>query len=789
LYLLPLEHDRNSPQLAAMISKRRQPAAAANEAALSVPAGIPPAFTDNGLPPHIGRRKLRLGRFLMAALSAAMFCVLMLVLRLQGLIESGVLLQTFGLSVIASGVFLLIFLSRLNERATDPSLTGEMMTVAVSVLLYIMYMSSTAREMLPIFIGMILLFGVFRFSGRELLRYAVAFLLAYGAVIALSRRLDPQGAGIAKDFARWLVLATALPLFVWVGGHVSKFRRRMDERKAFYQTIWEACADVVIVVDGNAVIRYVNPAITRVFGHDPAELIGVPLSRLQPPQSAPGEGEDLQAMAQRQRSLARAQTREAVGWHRAGRPLPVEATFTTVVLDGEQMVVGFLRDITERRQSEERIRHMANHDVLTELPNRMLLTDRLNHAIAGAVRHGESVWVAFLDIDRFKLVNDSLGHATGDALLRTVAARLLSVGRDSETVARLGGDEFVLVLPQRSGASLAHGVVRRFLDAVGQPVIVQGHELMLTCSIGIAVFPGDGHDADTLIEHADIAMYRAKERGRNGFCFYTSSMNELALERLRVEGELRSALELGQFVLHYQPQLDLSSGRIVGVEALVRWQHPEKGLLAPAHFINIAEETGLIVPLGNWVLRTACEQNKRWQRAGYATVRTAVNLSARQFAQPGLTESIAAALRESGLDPSELELEITESMVMTDVERTIVTLRDLKSLGVQLSVDDFGTGYSSLAYLKRFPIDVLKIDRSFVRDMTSDAGDAAIVTTVIALAHNLGLTVVAEGVEEPAQLEFLKRHGCDSAQGYLFSKPVPGESLARMLQIRATAAV
>ena len=774
-----------------MISPHRRPAATSNDVDLSVLAGAAPEFAGTDRVRHIGRQQLRLGRFMMAALSAAMFCVLVLVLYLQGLIESRVLLHALGLCVIASGTFALIFLGRLNERAADPSLTGEMMTVAVSVLLYVMYRSDTAREMFPIFIGLILLFGVFRFSGWDLLRYAVAFLLAYGAVIGLSWRMDSAGAGQARDVARWLVLATALPLFVWVGGHVNKFRRRMDERKAFYQTIWESCADVVIVIDANALIRYVNPAIARVFGHDPAGLVGTPLSRLQPPSSAPSDGDDLLAVAERQRGAAAAQTREAIGWHSAGRPLPIEATFSTVVLDGEQLVVGFLRDITERRHAEERIRYMANHDVLTGLPNRLLLKDCLNHAIAGAVRPGESVWVAFLDIDRFKLVNDSLGHTIGDALLKTVAARLLSVRRDTDTVARLGGDEFVLVLPQRSdvSAGLAHGVVQRFFDAVAEPVALQNHKLMLSCSIGIAIFPGDGHDADTLIEHADIAMYRAKERGRNGFCFYTASMNELALKRLRVEGELRSALELGQFVLHYQPQVELRSGRVVGVEALVRWQHPTRGLLAPAHFIDIAEETGLIVPLGDWVLRTACAQNRRWQRAGHPQMRIAVNLSARQFAQPHLTESIASALRESELDPGDLELEITESLVMADVERAIGTLRELKALGVQLSVDDFGTGYSSLAYLKRFPIDVLKIDRSFVRDMTNNADDAAIVATVIALAHNLGLTVTAEGVEEPEQLEYLKQHGCDTVQGYLFSKPVATEALARMLQEPAAAAL
>jgi diguanylate cyclase (GGDEF)-like protein/PAS domain S-box-containing protein len=438
-------------------------------------------------------------------------------------------------------------------------------------------------------------------------------------------------------------------------------------------------------------------------------------------------------------------------------------------------------DITVRKLTEQRVHHVAQHDVLTGLPNRSLLQDRLGQAVAGANRSGRPVWVMLIDLDRFKYVNDSMGHKAGDVLLMTVAARLRTALRDTDTVARLSGDEFVVILSEDS-EPLRPEIVQRVMDSVAQPILLGSREFFVTCSVGVAAYPSGGTPADSLIEHADIAMYRAKKLGRNNFQFYTPAMNEESLERVRIESGLRSALERNEFVLHYQPQVDLQSGRIVGMEALIRWQHPELGMVPPSRFVGVAEDTGLIVPIGAWVMRTACAQNKAWQDAGLGELRVAVNLSARQFSAADLVPGIEAALRDTGLAPAALELELTESLFMGDIAPAVELLHRMKALGVKLSIDDFGTGYSSFSYLSRFPIDVLKIDRSFVADITHDANDAAIVDSIIALAHNLRLSVIAEGVETAEQLDYLRRQGCDEMQGYYFSRPLPAHEFEQLLR-------
>jgi len=440
-------------------------------------------------------------------------------------------------------------------------------------------------------------------------------------------------------------------------------------------------------------------------------------------------------------------------------------------------------DITARKLTEQRVHHVAQHDVLTGLPNRSLLQDRLGQAVAWSARNGRPVWVMLIDLDRFKYVNDSMGHKAGDVLLMTVAARLRNALRDTDTVARLSGDEFVVILSEHS-EPLTPEIVQRVMDSVAQPVLLGSREFFVTCSVGVAVYPSDGTPSDSLIEHADIAMYRAKKLGRNNFQFYTPAMNEESVERVRIESGLRSALERNEFVLHYQPQVDLQSGRVVGMEALIRWQHPELGMVPPSRFVGVAEDTGLIVPIGAWVMRTACAQNKAWQAAGLGSLRVAVNLSARQFSAADLLPGIEAALRDTGLDPSCLELELTESLFMGDITPAVELLHRMKALGVTLSIDDFGTGYSSFSYLSRFPIDVLKIDRSFVSDITHDANDAAIVDSIIALAHNLRLSVIAEGVETAEQLDYLRRQGCDEMQGYYFSRPLPAHEFEQLLHQR-----
>jgi diguanylate cyclase (GGDEF)-like protein/PAS domain S-box-containing protein len=455
------------------------------------------------------------------------------------------------------------------------------------------------------------------------------------------------------------------------------------------------------------------------------------------------------------------------------------------LFDAQQQFKGYRgtgTDITARKLTEQRIAHIAQHDALTGLPNRSLLQDRLGQAVAYSVRSGHPLWVMLIDLDRFKFVNDSMGHKAGDVLLMTIAARLRSALRDTDTVARLSGDEFVLILTEHDDEHLNPEIVQRLMDAVAQPVMLGSKEFFVTCSIGVAVYPTDGAGADSLIEHADIAMYRAKQLGRNNFQFYTPAMNEEAMERVRIESALRCALERNQFVLHYQPQVNLESGQVVGMEALIRWQHPELGVVAPHRFVSVAEETGLIVPIGAWVMRTACAQNKAWQDAGLGHLRVAVNLSARQFGAPDLLADIAAVLAQTGLAPDRLEIELTESLFMSDVTVAVDTLHGMKRLGVNLSIDDFGTGYSSLSYLSRFPIDVLKIDRSFVSDITRDASDAAIVASIIALAHNLKLDVIAEGVETAEQLAYLRRHHCDEMQGYYFSRPLAAPEFEQLLR-------
>ena len=442
-------------------------------------------------------------------------------------------------------------------------------------------------------------------------------------------------------------------------------------------------------------------------------------------------------------------------------------------------------DITSRKRSEQAIHHVAQHDVLTGLPNRSLLQDRLGQAVAAAQRTGRAVWVMLIDLDRFKFVNDSMGHKAGDVLLMTVAARLRGALRDADTVARLSGDEFVVLLCEPEEQPLSADIIARLMEAVAQPVMLGIKEFFVTCSIGVAAYPLDGTPADSLIEMADIAMYRAKKLGRNTFQFYTPAMNEEASERLRIEGALRSALERNEFVLHYQPQVDLRSGRIVGMEALIRWQHPEMGMVAPDRFIGVAEETGLIVPIGAWVLRTACRQARAWHDGGLGALRVAVNLSARQFGAASLLGELRSVLAQTGLPAACLEIELTESLFMSDVGEAVELLHAMKALGVKLAIDDFGTGYSSLSYLSRFPIDVLKIDRSFVAAIARDSNDGAIVNSIINLAHNLKLAVVAEGVETADQLDYLRRHDCDQMQGYHFSKPLPADQFEALVRRQA----
>jgi diguanylate cyclase (GGDEF)-like protein len=430
---------------------------------------------------------------------------------------------------------------------------------------------------------------------------------------------------------------------------------------------------------------------------------------------------------------------------------------------------------TQLREHQERLYHLVHHDNLTSLPNRLLLQDRLQRMMVKAKRNKTYAAVLFLDLDRFKKINETLGHDIGDKLLLEVAKRLEKCVRRSDTVARLGGDEFAIILDDLRDTKFVAVVARKILNTLSKPAFIEDYELYATSSIGISLFPDDSEEVDGLMRCADTAMYRAKEAGKNNYQYYTADMNTRAFEFLLLESGLRKALDNDELVVFYQPLIDLSTNKLNGMEALLRWQHPEKGMISPGDFIPLAEETGLIEPIGDWVLRAACEQNKEWQDAGYPPVKVSVNMSARQFSNKNLVENISNVLEETCLKPEYLCIEITESVNMQDVKSTIAKLQKLHNMGVSLSIDDFGTGYSSLSYLKLFPINDLKIDRSFVFNITTDSADAAIALSVIVLAHSMNLNVVAEGVETKEQLELLRKQGCDYVQGFLFSRPLSAD--------------
>jgi diguanylate cyclase (GGDEF)-like protein/PAS domain S-box-containing protein len=560
-------------------------------------------------------------------------------------------------------------------------------------------------------------------------------------------------------------------------------RERLLEALHLRNHAIEASPNAVIITSAEGPIfpvEYVNPAFEKSTGYSLAEVVGLNCNFLQ--------GEDTEQPAIEEIRLAlreRRACRVTVRNYRKDGTLFWNDLHVTPVADASGEIRHFVAsqyDVSAMKAYEAELHAHVNTDALTGLSNRNLLRDRLSQAISVAGRFGQRVWVVFLDLDRFRLVNDSLGHQAGNAVLVQTAARLSDVLRETDTIARLSGDKFVVVLDERDVASPPVIVIQRILETIRAAFQVQSQEVFLTASLGIAIFPEDTADVDRLVEHAEKAVYRAKEKGGDGFQFYAPQLTAFALERLEVESDLRRAIEHGEFLLHYQPQVDVKSGRARGVEALIRWQHPSKGMIAPDRFISIAEGCGLISPIGEWVLRTACQQVKRWHQAGLADMCIAVNLSARQFMQDDLVQIVAGVLAETGLDPRFLELELTESMVMTDVAKATATLHELKRLGVRLAIDDFGTGYSSLAYLRRFPIDVLKIDRSFVQDIADDSDSAAIALLVISLAHSLRLDVVAEGVETEQQLNFLVDGQCDQIQGYYFSKPLPaGPALTVLL--------
>jgi diguanylate cyclase (GGDEF)-like protein/PAS domain S-box-containing protein len=560
-------------------------------------------------------------------------------------------------------------------------------------------------------------------------------------------------------------------------------RRRATEMMRLQELAIDAATNAILIVDARAEDRpvvHVNRAFERITGYRADEVIGRNCRFLQ---REDRDQPDLQRL--RDAVAAGSEVSVLLRNYRKDGTLFWNAIRISPLRNDAGIVthfVGIQSDVTELKQYQAELEYRANYDGLTGLANKNLLTDRLDHAIAFTDRSHRKFALLYLDLDRFKIINDSLGHASGDVLLRTIAMRLRECVRESDTVARLGGDEFAVILNELDNTGSIGAVSQKILTEIDQPVKIDGREVFTSASIGVCVFPEDGETRDALLKNADTAMYRAKQHGRNQVCFYTEDLNAGALERLQLEADLRRALATHEFELHYQPRVDLSSGRIMSVEALIRWRREGHGVMPPAAFIPLAEETGLIVPIGEWVLRTACEQMKRWRDAGYGHMRVAVNLSPRQFRQPDLTGTISAILRDIGLDSRHLELEITEGIAMHDPQVTQRLLQDLGAIGITHAIDDFGTGYSSLAYLKRFPIDYLKIDQSFVQGVPDDLDDANIARAIIGLGRSLEVMIIAEGVETEAQRAFLHAQGCHEMQGYLFCKPQPAEGLAEVLR-------
>jgi diguanylate cyclase (GGDEF)-like protein/PAS domain S-box-containing protein len=593
------------------------------------------------------------------------------------------------------------------------------------------------------------------------------------------RALRRDGQRVWADVQGSACVYEGRPAVMGVALDVSK-QVAFEHQSRLANRVFESTSEGIVITDANCRIEAVNPAFSRITGYSPDEAVGK-LSRMMTGQGAQEKiNRDMLAhLATDEHWQGEMRDRRKNGeWY------PAWLSISTV-RDADRNItnyVGVFTDNTRRKQAESRLQFLATHDSLTGMLNRSGFMAQFTDEIVRARGDNRQLGVLFIDLDRFKTVNDTLGHLAGDQLLVAAAERMRQQLKDSDLAARLGGDEFTVLMNDQQSSGAAAKLAERLIASMAQPFVINGQEMFVTASVGVACYPADGIDAATLLKNADVAMYRAKQRGRNTFQFFTSDMNTLAFEQLLLENSLRRAIERSEFELHYQPQFATVTGQVAGIEALIRWRHPELGLVLPGTFISMAEQNGLIVPIGAWVLQEACRQAKAWHDAGWHFGHIAVNLSARQFASDDLLDTIRAALDKSGLTPSLLELEITESTIMQNPQEAVTLLGKIRDMGVALSVDDFGTGYSSLASLKQYPLDSLKIDRSFVKGVPSDADDVAITEAIIAIARKMGLHVVAEGVETSEQADFLRQAGCDVAQGFLFGRPASASELERQLQ-------
>lgn len=587
----------------------------------------------------------------------------------------------------------------------------------------------------------------------------------------------------------FLVILLSIVFFVFIFLMVLLFiylRNRQDlklkassaESEKKFESVFESTTDAIIVADQTGIILQWNSGAETIFDYSKEEALGSNLEIIIPEPFVEAHRKGLKRYLDTAVPHVIGQRIELIGQRKDGSKLPIEMSLGTWKIDKGIFFSSIIHDITERKNAEAKIHSLVYKDSLTGLPNRRLFNDHLVSTLNHVDNNKQNFSLLYIDLDHFKMVNDTYGHSLGDQLLIEVAARFQSIAQQDDTISRVGGDEFIMLLQNTDNVKAASHA-RMILELFKKPFHFQPEELFVTPSIGISMYPADGTDLDTLVKNADIALYQAKRRGKNNFQFFTEEINQSVLRKSKLAIDLRKGLEHDEFFIHYQPQIDLETEKIVGLEALVRWIHPEWGTISPAEFIPIAEDTGSIVQLGEYVLRQACLQNKAWQKAGLPKFRVAVNISSHQFSQCNLTETVHAALVDSGLEPHYLELELTESIIQSS-STAIATMKKLKTMGIHLSIDDFGTGYSSLRYLKLFPIDTLKIDQYFIRNIITDSKDAALVVTIIKMANDLQLNVIAEGVETAEQFQFLKQKECNQAQGYYFNPPLPPKEIERL---------